>query len=264
MKESIDAGREFNESAVVGDVFHNAFARVAFIQFPNDFLTMLGAILFKNGTPRHDDISAALVHLQDLEGLRDVHQRSCILHGPDIDLAARQEGDSAAKINGEAALHAVEDDAIDALAPLEGLLKTIPGFFPARLVAADDRFTVRVLDALDIDLDRVADFQRRFSPWRCELLQRHAAFHLQADIDHSHVLFNGGDDALDDDLLEIAAGVHRGFEHVREVVAGGVQRLGLRHVGSVLSHSAFSGRPVRPEVSRRALSARRVLRELSR
>jgi hypothetical protein len=56
------------------------------------------------------DVAAALVHLEDFERLRRVHQRGDVADRADIDLAARQEGHGAVQIDGEAALDLVEDD----------------------------------------------------------------------------------------------------------------------------------------------------------
>ncbi len=79
-------------------------------------VALLGAGLFEDGAARDDDIAAAAVHLEDLEGLRQVHQRPDVADRADVDLAARQEGHGAAEVDGEAALHAAEDHALDAVA----------------------------------------------------------------------------------------------------------------------------------------------------
>jgi hypothetical protein len=60
-----------------------------------------------------------LVHLQDLERLRHVHQRADVADRTDVDLRARQEGHGAVEIDGEAALDLVEDDAFDLLVGVE-------------------------------------------------------------------------------------------------------------------------------------------------
>ena len=78
----------------------------------------------------------------------------------DVDLGARQERHGAVEVDGVAALDLVEDRAGDPLAGLEGLLELDPALLAARLVARDDGLAERVLDALDIDLDLVADLDR--------------------------------------------------------------------------------------------------------
>ena len=75
-------------------------------------------------------------------------------------------------------------------------LELDPALFAAGLVARDDRFAERVLDAVEIDFDLVAD--RVPSRPAGEFLERDAAFGLEADVDDGHVLFDRDDGALDD------------------------------------------------------------------
>jgi hypothetical protein len=132
----------------------------------HDFRTLLGAALFENGTARHDDVAAAAIHLEDLEGLRVVHQRGDVADRTDVDLRTRQEGHGAVEVDGEAALDLVEDDAFDALAELRTFFELDPALFAASLLARQNGFAKRVFDALDIDFDFVADLDGRPWPWR--------------------------------------------------------------------------------------------------
>ena len=75
MQQAVDAA-EIDERAVVGDVLDDALDDLAFFEVLDDFRTLLGAALFENGAARHDDVAAAAIHLEDLEGLRVVHQRA--------------------------------------------------------------------------------------------------------------------------------------------------------------------------------------------
>ena len=68
-----------------------------------------------------------------------------------------QERDGAVEIDREAALDLVEDDARDLLALLVQALEAGPAFLAASLVARQNRFTERILDALQVDFDGVAD-----------------------------------------------------------------------------------------------------------
>ncbi len=92
MQQTVDAA-EVNERTVIGDVLDDAFDNLAFFEVLNDFRTLLGTGLFQNGTARNDDVAATLVHLEDFEGLRVVHQRGNVADRTDVDLRARQEGD---------------------------------------------------------------------------------------------------------------------------------------------------------------------------
>ena len=103
-----------------------------------------------------------------------------VAHRADVDLAARQEGHGAVEVDGEAALDLVEDHAVDALVRLERLLELDPALLAARLVARQHRLAERVLDALEIDLDLVADLDGGAVPAGAdEFLEGDAAFGLQ-------------------------------------------------------------------------------------
>jgi hypothetical protein len=118
------------------------------------------AAFLQNGAARNHDVAAAAIHLEDLEGLRHAHQGRHVAYRADVDLRAGQEGHGAVEIDRVAALDLVEDDAVDAVVGFERLFELDPALLAARLVAADDRLAKRVLDALDIDLDLVADLDR--------------------------------------------------------------------------------------------------------
>ena len=160
VQQAVDAA-EVDERTVVGDVLDDALDDLAFLEALHELRALLGAGLLEHGAARHDDVAAALVHLEDLEGLRVVHQRGDVADRADVDLAARQEGHGAVEVDGEAALDLVEDDAFDALALVELLFEPDPALFAAGLLARQHRLAERVLDALEIDLDGVADLQRR-------------------------------------------------------------------------------------------------------
>src|SRR5690606_14136852 len=114
VQEAIDAA-QVNEGTVIGDVLDHAVDHLALFELLDDFRTLFGARFLENGAARHDDIAAALVHLENLEGLRHVHERRDIADRANIDLRTRQEGHGAFEIDGEATLDLVEDRAFNAL-----------------------------------------------------------------------------------------------------------------------------------------------------
>ena len=106
------------------------------------------------------------------------------------------------------------------------LLEAGPALLAARLVARQHRFTERVLDALQVDLDLSPTLRSAGLPATANSLSAHAAFHLEADVDDGQVLLDADDLALDDAafeqvLLGKAFGQQRG-----EIVARGVKVLG--------------------------------------
>ncbi len=163
VQQAVDAA-EVDEGAVVGDVLDETVDDLALLEAGDDVGALLGARLLEHGAARDDDVAAAAIHLEDLERLRLMHQRADVAHGADVDLAAGKERHGAVEIDGEAALDLVEDDARDLLALLEHLLEARPALLAARLVARQHGLTERVLDALQVDLDLVADLRARRLP----------------------------------------------------------------------------------------------------
>ncbi len=152
-----------------------------------------------------------------------------------------QEGDGSAEVDGEAALDAAEDHAVDAVAGLEFLLELVPGGFAAGAIAAQHCFALRILDAVDIDLDLVTDGDLGLLARRGEFAQRDAAFALQPDVDDGEVVFDRGDDALDDLAFEGFVFAAEGFiEKRREIVAARKCRAG--HKKMCLSNFRFTCR----------------------
>src|SRR5205085_3974261 len=180
VQQAIDAA-EVDERTVIGDILDDAVDHLTLFEVLHQLLTLLGAGLFQDRTARHHDVAAAAIHLEDLERLGVVHQRRDVADRTDIDLRARQEGDSAIEVDGEAALDLVEDDAVDLLVVLERLLQLAPALFAARLVARQHGFAEGIFDAVEEHLDFVTDLEIAFAAGPGEFAQRHAAFGLQAD-----------------------------------------------------------------------------------
>ena len=214
VQEAVDAA-EVHERAVVGDVLDHAVDDLALFEVLHQLLALLGAGLFQHGAAGDDDVAAAAVHLQDLERLVHVHQRADVADRTDVHLRARQERHRAVKIDGEAALDLVEDDAGDLLVGGERLLQLAPAFLAPRLVAREHRLAERVLDPLEIDLDGVADLDVGLAAGGRELAQRDAAFGLGADVDDGKVLLDPDDLALDHGALLGAALGEGLFEQLR-------------------------------------------------
>ncbi len=197
VQETVDAA-EVHERAVVGDVLDHAVDDLALFEVLHQLLALLGARLFQHGAAGDDDVAAPAVHFQDLERLRLVHQRRDIADRPDVDLRTRQKRNRAIEIDGKAALDLVEDDALDLFVAVEGLFELTPAFLAPRLVAREHRLAERILDALQIDLDGIADLEVALAARTGEFPDRHAPFGLRADVDNGDVLLDAHDGSLDD------------------------------------------------------------------
>ncbi len=220
VQQAVDAA-EVNERTVIGDVLDDAVNNLAFFEVLNDFRTLLGTGLFENRTARNDDVAATLVHLEDFEGLRVVHQRRYVADRTNVDLRTRKEGNSAVEIDREAALDLVEDNAFNALASFELGFELDPALFAASLLARQNGFAQSVFDALDINFDFVADFQRAVLGLGTEFLERNAAFDLEANVNNRDILFDGRYDALGNVAFGQVVGSKGLFEQGCEIVARG-------------------------------------------
>ena len=218
VQEAVDAA-EIDEGAVVGDVLHHAVEDHAFLEALDQLGALFGAGFLEHRAAGDDDVAAGAVHLEDLERLRRAHQRAHVADGADVDLRAGQEGHRAAEIDGEAALDAAVDGAVDPLAAFEGALEAGPGFFAAGLFARQDDEAFAVLVALDIKLDDVAGLDFGLHARSGELLERHAAFALEADIDDGELVGEADDLAADDGAGEAGVAAEGLVEEGGEVFA---------------------------------------------
>ena len=197
VQQPVDAA-EIDEGAVFGDVLDHAVNDVALGELADDLGALLGAGFLENRAARDHDVAAAPVHLENLEWLLEPHQRPGVAHWPDIDLGSGQEGDGAAEIDGEAALHAAEDRPLDAAVALDGLLEAVPCLLAAGHVAADHRLAARILGGAQEDLHLVARRDVRLLAGSREFLEIDPALHLVADVDQRVSALDGDDRALDD------------------------------------------------------------------
>src|SRR6202047_2447222 len=128
VQQAVDAA-EVDERTVIGDVLDHAVDDLTLFEVLHQLLALLGAGLFENRTARHHDVAAAAVHLEDLERLRVVHQRTDVADRTNVHLRARQERHGAVEVDREAALDLVEDHAGDLLVVLERLHELAPALF---------------------------------------------------------------------------------------------------------------------------------------
>src|SRR5262249_23550390 len=166
-------------------------------------------------------VSPAAVHLQNLERLRLVHQRADIAHRTHVNLAPRQECDRSVEINGESAFDASKNHALDSRLFVEGSFETNPALFAARLVSREHGIAQRVLDALEIDLDLVANTHARGHTRHREFLERDPALGLEADIDDREVILDRDDRASNDGTFRRSSLLEARFQHGFEILAAG-------------------------------------------
>ena len=209
---------QINERTVFGDVLDHTIDGLTFGQVANDFGALFGTGLFEDRTARYHDVATTAVHLEDLERLLETHERARVAHGADVDLAAGQERNCAAEVDGEATFDTAKDRAFDTLFCSIGFFQTIPGFLTAGHFAADDSFATRVFDLAKENFDFVANFDFGGFAGISKFFQINAAFHFVADVDDGLARFDSDHLAFDDCTLfgcvHLEAFVQKRFEFV--------------------------------------------------
>src|SRR5262249_29150973 len=130
----------------------------------------------------------------------------------------------------EAALHTADDLAFHGLFLLVQALEARPGFLAAGLVTRQHGVAERVLDALQGNLDDLADL--RLVVVRCKFAGRDTAFGLETDIDGDEVVSNCGDGGGDDPALHHGGAGKALFEHGGKITGGRLHSVDGRHQGS--------------------------------
>ena len=158
VQQAVDAA-EVDERAVVGDVLDHAVDDLAFLEVLHQLRALLGAGLFEHGAARDDDVAAAVSILRIWKGC-----------GLCISGVTSRTGRMSTWLRGRKATAPSRSTVKPPLTwlkmtPLtfsllvEALLELDPALLAAGLLARQHRLAERVLDALEIDLDGVADLE---------------------------------------------------------------------------------------------------------
>ena len=150
-------------------------------------------------------------------------------------MAARQEGHGAIQIDGVAALDLVEDLAGDFLVGVERHFQLVPALLAARLVARQNGFAKRIFNALQVNLDLVANLQAAILGGRAKFLQRHTAFGLQAHIDDGKVFFDADHGAFDNGSFQKVVAAKALIEERCKIFAAERASVGVCHSHVCLS-----------------------------
>jgi hypothetical protein len=144
VQQAVDAA-EIHERTVVGEVLDGSLDDCAFLQVLHERAALGGELLLDHRTPRHHDVIALLIELDDLEleGLAFEIRR--IAHGAHVDERPGKERADVLDLHREAALDAAGDHAGDDLGFVEGLLEARPCTGTLGLLARQPGFTRAVL-----------------------------------------------------------------------------------------------------------------------
>jgi hypothetical protein len=152
VEQPVDAA-QVHERAEVSDVLDLPLADLVLRQVLEDRGLEPVALLLEHGTPRHHDVAAALVELDDLHLDRLSQHRVDILDLAQRDLRARQERLDAVEVHDHAALDLPHQLAIHHLAAVVRLLDAIPNAHEVGALLGEDDQAVLVLHFLEEDVD---------------------------------------------------------------------------------------------------------------
>jgi hypothetical protein len=162
-----------------------------------------GTGFFEDRAARDDDVATATVHLEDLEGLRNVHQRGTSRTGRMSTCEPGRNATAPFRSTVKPPLTRPKITPSTRLAFAEFGFQLVPGGFAASAVAAEHRLRpIGIFDAVDENFDFVADLEFGLLAGSGEFAQRHAAFALEADVDDGEIIFDGGHGAFDDTAFE--------------------------------------------------------------
>src|SRR5258708_4761357 len=200
---------EIDERTEVGDVLDHAFPDLVLGQLLHELLALACALALQDDAARDDDVPAALVELDDLELELLAEQLVDVRNATQRDLRAGQERVHAHEVHDHAALDLLDERAFHRLIVLVGEANALPHPHEFRLLLLDDNRPLLILEVLQQDFDFVARLEIRKV---LELLERNAAFRLEADVEHDHVVANLEDARLDD--LALVDRRHRAVVHL--------------------------------------------------
>ncbi len=232
VEQAIDAA-EVDEGAVIGEVLHDPLQDGALLQVLERLLLQLLALLLEEDAAGQDDVAPLLVELDDLELELLPDELVEVADRADVNLRAREER-LHPDVDGEAALDAADDDALDEFVPLAGGRDLVPDAHLVGLLLGEDDHAGVVLARLDEHVHAVPDLHERLAARDGDkLVEGHLALGLVADV-HDHVVLRDLDHGAADDaaLLDLSgAGLALG-EQLGEVLC-----LLLGRTDSLILHS---------------------------
>ena len=205
-----------DERAVVGEILHHTLDRGALLQIIQQRGTLGAVLLFDDRAARHDDVVALLIELDDLEFERLVLQVRWIAYRTHVHQGTGQECAHVVDLDGETAFDTARDDADDHLLLFEGRFEARPGPGALGLFARQAGLSRTVLDAVQRDLDRLADGDLDLAFLILELVGWNYRLGFQSDVDDHVVLAYFDDQSIEDGARTNALARDALFEQFRK------------------------------------------------
>src|SRR5690554_1060703 len=239
VKETIDPA-EIDKGAVLGDVLDGSGHDLTLLEVLEGLLLEAIALTLKKDAARKDDVAALLIEFDDLEleGLSD--ELIEVTDRAKIDLRARKEClDATLDRDGEAALDALGDGALDELVTLTRFADLIPDLELIGLLLGETDEAVLVFFGLDENVDRVSLLDGDLTGAVHEFVDGDESLGFEADVDDDVVATHLEDGAADD--IALAHLRRLGNRRLEEIGKG----LGLRRGGAGLVAVCHRFRPAK-------------------
>src|SRR2546425_776280 len=179
VEQSVHAA-QIDEGAEVGDVLDDALPHLAHLQLFHEDVALGLALGFEQHATAHHDVAASLVQLDDLELEALAQELVDVGHAPQGDLAAGEERIHAQQVHHYAAFDLLHERARHRLVLLVGFADPLPDPHEVGLLLREDDRAFLILEMLEEHLDHVPFFERARV---LELVDRHGAFRLEADVE---------------------------------------------------------------------------------
>src|SRR5882762_1396412 len=179
MQQAVDAA-QVDEGAEVGDVLHHALPHLIDRQLLHQHVAFRLALGFEQHAARDDDVAAAFVELDDLELEALAEQLVDIRNAAQRDLAAGQERVHTHQVHDDAALDLFHERPGDALVLFVRFADPLPDAHEVGFLFRKHNRAFLVFEVLEEDFDLVTFLE---APGILELVDRHRAFRLEADVE---------------------------------------------------------------------------------
>src|SRR5467141_1084129 len=171
---------QIDERPEIGDVLDHALADLPDRQLLHQDVALGLALGLEQHAARHDDVAAPLVQLDDLELEALAEQLVDVRDASQRDLAAGQERVDAHQVHDDAALDLLHQRPADAFILLVRFPDPFPDAHEVGLLLRQDDGAFLVLEVLEEHLDLIAFLEALRI---LELVDRHRAFRLEADVE---------------------------------------------------------------------------------
>ncbi len=191
---------EIDEGTVVREVLDGSGEDGSFLKGGEGNRLLGVLLLFEQFLAGDDDVTALFVQLDNADFNLGTDVAVQIADGADLDLRAGEEGLDA-DVDGETALDAGDDHALDGGLGVGCLFELVPDLVTQSLLVGDGVASAVLLFTLNNDFDGVTGGELRCAVGIHHLIERQQALTLQTNVDHRVLVGNLDDGPGDNNLF---------------------------------------------------------------